>query len=362
MKRFLLYGHGGSYNHGAEAIVKTTIKLIREKYPDAWVGLSSHFPEQDRKFNVDADEFFAPVPDIWAAERRADSIIEKKRLAREMYASALNAVTPDTVLLSVGGDNFCYPNWHRLAVFQEEAERQNAKSILWGCSVEPLLITPEMADVLSSYTHILARESITCHALRERGINTDIQLSADPAFRLEPEPVDLPEEFRAGSIIGINLSPLVRRRESIPGILMANIRNLIDFILSETDMNIALIPHVVMPTDNDYEILRELEQSLQPRLCSRVWLVGEKLSAAEYKYVISKCRLLVCTRTHASIAAYSTGVPVLVVGYSVKATGIARDLGREEFVLDISDIKSPDCVKGMFQQLYDKTDGVRNSY
>ena len=42
-------------------------------------------------------------------------------------------------------------------------------------------------------------------------------------------------------------------------------------------------------------------------------------------------RALVTARTHASIAAYSTAVPTLVIGYSVKARGIARDLfGAEE--------------------------------
>lgn len=49
------------------------------------------------------------------------------------------------------------------------------------------------------------------------------------------------------------------------------------------------------------------------------------------KYIISKCRMFVGARTHATIAAYSTCVPTLVVGYSVKARGIARDLfGTEE--------------------------------
>jgi hypothetical protein len=60
MKRFLLYGHSGSYNHGSEAIAKTTIAVICEKYPDSEIILSSHFPEQDREFGVCADRIIAP--------------------------------------------------------------------------------------------------------------------------------------------------------------------------------------------------------------------------------------------------------------------------------------------------------------
>lgn len=45
MKKYLLYGHGGAYNHGAEAIVRSTVALIREREPEAHILLSTHFPE-----------------------------------------------------------------------------------------------------------------------------------------------------------------------------------------------------------------------------------------------------------------------------------------------------------------------------
>lgn len=360
MKRFLLYGHGGAYNHGAEAIVKTTIRLIREKYSNAHVMLSSHFPEQDREFMIDADEIFAPDMELWKAEKRAAFPDEKEKLARLMYADALNAVTPNTILLSVGGDNFCYHNWHRLAVFQQEAARRNAKSILWGCSVELSAITPEMIGVLNSYTCILARESRTYHVLK-KCLNTEIHLLPDPAFLLEPKTLELPDGFQTGELIGINLSPLILRREAVSNILMENIGNLIDYILSETDRNIALIPHVVMPVDNDYEVLSKLRQGLSEKLRSRVWLAGDKHSAAEYKSVISKCGLLVCARTHASIAAYSSGVPTLVIGYSIKSIGIAEDLGMREFVINISEIESPDVIKGLCKNYLADTVAIKDA-
>ena len=46
--------------------------------------------------------------------------------------------------------------------------------------------------------------------------------------------------------------------------------------------------------------------------------------------IISKCRFFVVARTHATIAAYSTGVPTIVISYSVKSRGIARDLFGDE--------------------------------
>ena len=46
----------------------------------------------------------------------------------------------------------------------------------------------------------------------------------------------------------------------------------------------------------------------------------------QLKYIISKCKMFIGCRTHSTIAAYSTCVPTLVVGYSVKAQGICRDI------------------------------------
>lgn len=351
MKNFLLYGHGGAYNHGAEAITKITIKMIREKYDNANIALASHFPEQDKKYGIDADEFFSPIPEVWEMEKRTNSISEKKRLARKMYCESLNFITPETTCLSVGGDNYCYPNWHRLAVFQEEASRKNAKSILWGCSVDPSAITPEMEKVLSSHTYILTRESHTYRALKACDLLTDLQMFPDPAFLLEPDQTEIPSIFRHNKIVGINISPLVLRKECTPGILVENIRNLIEHILCETNMIVILISHVAMPMDNDYNVLSIIEQSLPAAWRSRVWLVDENFSASQLKFIISRCSFLVCARTHASIAAYSLGIPTLVIGYSVKSVGIAEDLAMSKFLLDAAFIQSPDAIKNKFKQL-----------
>lgn len=62
----------------------------------------------------------------------------------------------------------------------------------------------------------------------------------------------------------------------------------------------------------------------------RVFLLPDCLNAMQYKGYVKRLSGLVAARTHVSIAAYSTFVPTLVIGYSVKARGIARDLFGEE--------------------------------
>ena len=94
-------------------------------------------------------------------------------------------------------------------------------------------------------------------------------------------------------------------------------------ILSNTDMRICLIPHVVWEYNNDRKPLISLYKKFKDT--NRVILL-EDHNCEELKGFISRCRFFVGARTHATIAAYSTCVPTLVVGYSIKSRGIATDL------------------------------------
>lgn len=133
---------------------------------------------------------------------------------------------------------------------------------------------------------------------------------------------------------------MIVRHEKTEGITLANYRNLIDYILENTDCHIALIPHVMWKYNDDRLTLIELYNGYQGN--ERVVLF-EDMPARKIKYVISKCRMFIGARTHATIAAYSSCVPTLVVGYSVKARGIARDLfGTEDhYVLPVQNLAEP---------------------
>ena len=99
-----------------------------------------------------------------------------------------------------------------------------------------------------------------------------------------------------------------------------------------------LLPHVVMPVDDDREALRELAMRLTETEREKLCYVPDGLGASQLKYLISRCEALVCCRTHVSIAGYSTGVPTLVAGYSVKSKGIALDLGMEQWLISLDSL------------------------
>lgn len=331
MKKILLYGHGGSYNHGAEAIVRASVPLFRTA--GCPILLSTHFPEQDREFGLDklVDKLIPADLSLIPLERSAESFAEREKIAEQIYQDALAEIDQETICIGIGGDNYCYPNWHRQSIFHRIVKARGGKSVLWGCSIEPEQINGYMEQVLSEHNHIYARESLTFTALRERGI-TQITQIKDPAFQLLPEPVPMPKHF-GDHIVALNLSPLALRRSKR---LLFDFVDTAHWLLKQTD-GLLLIPHVTMPSDDDRKALQELEQMLSQDERSRICWAAEDLNAAQRKYLISRCKMLICCRTHASIAGYSSGVPTIVVGYSVKSRGIGMDIGMGHWVIPVED-------------------------
>ena len=118
-------------------------------------------------------------------------------------------------------------------------------------------------------------------------------------------------------------------------------------------MSVCLIPHVVWSYNNDLEPINELYREFGNS--GRISKITDG-NCCELKGYIARCRFFVGARTHATIAAYSTCVPTLVVGYSVKSRGIARDLfGTDEgYVLPVQGLRSKDDLTISFQRILEQ--------
>ena len=80
------------------------------------------------------------------------------------------------------------------------------------------------------------------------------------------------------------------------------------------------------------------------------------------KGYIRRCRFFITARTHASIAAYSSCVPTIVLGYSIKAKGIATDLfgTSENYVLPVQNIRSETDLLENFKWLLNNETAIRD--
>ncbi|MBO4899856.1 MAG: polysaccharide pyruvyl transferase family protein [Lachnospiraceae bacterium] len=360
MNNYLMYMHAGSANHGCEAIVRSLSAILGGKS-----ALLSNNPAEDKAVGL------GKICDIIPAKHYEDNFVRKayyyacrKFLDRpDMQMDyAYRGAAPYSkykMALSIGGDNYCYDDaLVNLRGANILFAKNNIPTALVGCSVEPeILKRPGVAHDLSMYKCIIARESISykalCEALPEK-MSDRIHLLPDPAFALKCKECPEPEGFVKRHTIGINISPMILNYESAdrPGIIIANYRHMIETILSETTDMIMLIPHVVTPLSDDRKAIQTLYDLFSDT--GRV-IVMPDAPAEQLKYMISRCRLLIAARTHASIAGYSTCVPTLVVGYSVKAAGIALDLfGQSEgYVCPVQELKKETDLTDGYRWLED---------
>ena len=338
--------HTGSGNHGCEAIIRATSKLLGgPKNVQLW----SVSANEDLKYGS-----AQTVERVYRSEelkRGSLAHLEgwiRRRILKQFDGNLrvfVRNLFKGNVAFSVGGDNYCYP-WSAKQGCELDSliRKAGAKTVFWGCSIDEESITPEVRKDLEQFDLITARETISYQILKK--INPNTVLVADPAFVLEQTKLLLPEGFLEGNTVGINISPLIMDYGD-GGLIMHNYEQLIEYIINATDMNICLIPHVVWAENNDLIPIEHLYEKYASS--GRICKVGDH-NCMELKGFISRCRYFVGARTHATIAAYSTCVPTLVVGYSVKSKGIARDLfGTDEnYVLSVQDLREQGKLREQF--------------
>lgn len=355
-----LYFHGGSGNHGCEAIVRATVGLLRKQ-----TILHSSNVKSDLKYRLDemvdiAEDVGRPLEKC-SLEYWIFALYHKLTGSDYLYTQFshkkfFKSINKKEIYMSIGGDNYCYNGTDVLAHYNECIQRKGAKTVLWGCSVEPEVVkNPVVAKDLSKYDLITARESISYEALKS--VNANTVLVADPAFVLESKENPLPQGWNDGDMIGINASPLILKCEDEEHVLNSY-RKLIIKILNMTSSSIALIPHVTLSTSDDCQVLKVLYEEF--KYTNRIILLAD-CNCMELKGYISRCRMFIGARTHATIAAYSSCVPTLVLGYSVKSKGIARDIfGTDEnYVIPVQNMSSDEILADGFEWLLNNENDIR---
>ena len=351
MRKINLYYHGGSANHGCEAIVRSTAKILGLR-----PVLHTAALKEELRYHVDqvaeiAEDCYIPVRKgsldylVSALDHKLHG--HDYQFIRRGHRSFLNRISKGDICMSIGGDNYCYSGADRLGYYNRMLHERGCKTILWGCSVEPSALTESVVADMQRYDLIIVRESLSLKGLKQAGIIDNVLLCADPAFQLEMEKMSLPDGFTSENTVGINASPLV---VDYGNLVMENYIEMIRYILEYTDFRVLLIPHVVKPDSDDRNTLKKLYDFFEDT--GRIALVEDQGCMA-LKGIISQCRFFIGARTHATIAAYSTCVPTLAVGYSIKSRGIAWDIfGTDEhYAIPVQDFADVDGMKHAFSWL-----------
>lgn len=357
--KYFLFNHEGSKNHGCEAIVRGSMNIIENSDEKAEFVLSSYNPSDDKIIN-NITVKAAKTRDLTKVEKLIAAVDLKINNSetyalQKMYSPIVSDAEDCDVCLSVGGDTYCYGDNHGIQVLTRELKKRGKKTVLWGASIGAEDLSERKLESLRDFDAIFTREPITYELLKANGANDNIYLFSDPAFcmeRVEVEPID---GFTRENTLGFNISPLVasgdpRKKEIAEDFLR--------FVFENTTMKVLLIPHVVEENNNDYDFMKPIFEKFEHT--GRIAILPSDLEARQYKGYIAGTRFFVGARTHSTIAAYSSGVPTIALGYSVKARGIAKDIfGEEKYVLDIKAMTDYEELRDEFLKLLENENEIR---
>lgn len=343
---FILAGNGPYENRGCEAIVRGTVKILREYFQDPEFICLSFFQNTEQYRKQSENEFDSSITHIKTNRGKSffypewwyDKIIQRispGKIKYKTYSELLQHLNDSHAVLSVGGDNYSldYGIPQLFTDLDDIVIERKLPLVIWGASVGPFDKNPSyqkfMSYHLQKITGIFARESVTIDYLKRIGIEKNVFAVADPAFLLDPQkPITSNLDLGINAdAIGINLSPLMARyvTNGDPKTWIKKSAEIVSTIAKNTERQICLIPHVTSPHDNDFVFLEKVVKNFNKPIPDLV-LIPPTYNAAETKWIIGQMRFFVGARTHATIAALSMEIPTLSLGYSIKAEGINRDL------------------------------------
>lgn len=198
---------------------------------------------------------------------------------------------------------------------------------------------------------VMARDKRSYDFVRKELPNKSVSEIIDVAFFMPYEKKTFDERFIH---VGLNISGLLwhggytqDNQFGLTGNYQSLIRNIIEYFLSLENVKLHLVSHVVgadRGVENDYAVAYDLcEEYNHPNLI----LSPLFLDAIAAKGYIAGMDFFMGARMHATIAAFSSGVPVFPMAYSRKFNGLFMDTLQYKYMGDMKVQKDEEILQNI---------------
>lgn len=374
-------------NLGVSALAWSSLKLIREKWPNAKITLVGvgRLPDVTTvRFNGQAEPFWTwPVrysPNILVRHHILGLLI---LVALCRYFPAIGqrlAPNESTLGVLLRSDLFC-----DITGGDSFSDIYGLKRLLRGfllktvCRLrgKPFVLLPQTyGPFASKISRVLARQvlrnAVVIYSRDNEGVQVvrelisaaaPVRLCPDVAFVLDPVRPDTAqvcqlEALRAAGtqVLGLNISGLLYHggysRDNMFGLACdypALITDILKIFSAMPEWRVLLVSHVLPPSDfaveDDHVAAENALSSLPIELRERVMMLDRGLDQNETKYCIGLCDFFIGARMHATIAALSQAVPAIGLAYSRKFVGVFATVGVADCVLDLRRMGREEVVR-----------------
>lgn len=268
------------------------------------------------------------------------------RPEEELHYGIAHLASITNTLPAMGPEDHCLTDRANSA---SQVRKVGGRAILWGWSGAG--ISRQLARDLSKFDALVVSDRQSAAVLRSAGLTAKTQVGPDLSFLVERRLRVLHDDFR-GDTVGLCLTMPTGQDH----LLYRSYQRLIRYIMSETDLQAALIPYVVRRGRDDTLLHKALQQQFQGR--SRL-ICRTDGSSQELRGDISLCRCVV--GSEGAVAAWSCGVPALCIGATPRATGLAKELYHawEDVVVPFSALKDTEELTRRFRRFLRREDKLR---
>ena len=306
--RIGISGSYGGLNLGDEAILQSIMTQLRASVP------------------CEITVFSRDAKDTAARHK-----VEKSIPVRDLSRDEVRPEVAELDLLILGGGGILYDEAAAIYLREVELAQEHSVPVLvYAVSAGPLhdaAARTLVRDTLSRVDAVTVRERRAQKLLEEVGVR-DIEVTADPAFLLEPEP--LPEDAlqREGlnknrRLIGFSVREPGSAAPDIDEThYHALLANAADYMVDRLDADLVFVPMEPRQKDTQHchAVVSKMAHAHQATVLKGEYTSGQLLS------LISHFDFAVGMRLHFLIFAALNRVPFVALPYSSKVAGFLEDL------------------------------------
>jgi colanic acid/amylovoran biosynthesis protein len=390
MLKILIINVHSADNKGDDALLKMTIKSLREAFPESSITIAADDPDSFPKSEPVVGSFIYWIhrPSIkgemrwqfWNAAKLLLASIwafigyklcgrpwfwclqtAQKDTLRVYFEADLVVSKPGNVLYSSGKWGF---NIILIAYTMVYAIMLGKPLYLFPQSIGPFYRKRDERLVRWILNHariVMVREPISMKEIARIGVNNpQCYLVPDPAFAFPSAPIE--EAVKRLYALGIDIEadrPLLGITAINWGMHIGDqkiqsryeeaLATTIRYYLDTFGGKVVVFSHVcskVLANDDRIPSKRIVERL---GMDHRIVIVAEPLSPDLLKAMYGLMDIFIGTRMHSNIFALSQGVPVIAIAYFHKTWGIMQMLGLEKWVIDIEAITPENLISKLIE-------------